>query len=51
MHRQKKSLSKIDKVILHFMALQRKYGVDDGARTHDAWNHNPVLYQLNYIHH
>ncbi|SBV93955.1 hypothetical protein KL86CLO1_10448 [uncultured Eubacteriales bacterium] len=27
------------------------YGVDDGTRTRDNWNHNPVLYQLNYIHH
>ena len=26
-------------------------GVDDGTRTRNAWNHNPVLYQLNYIHH
>ena len=25
-------------------------GVDDGTRTRNAWNHNPVLYQLNYIH-
>ena len=25
--------------------------VDDGARTHDTRNHNPMLYQLNYIHH
>ncbi len=23
----------------------------DGARTHDHWNHNPVLYQLSYAHH
>ena len=28
-----------------------KYGVDDGARTHDNWNHNPGLYQLSYAHH
>ena len=27
-----------------------KYGVDDGARTHDRWNHNPELYQLSYAH-
>jgi hypothetical protein len=27
------------------------YGVDDGARTHDHWNHNPGLYQLSYTHH
>ncbi len=27
------------------------YGVDDGTRTRDTWNHNPVLYRLNYIHH
>ena len=26
-------------------------GKDDGARTHDTRNHNPMLYQLNYIHH
>ncbi len=25
-------------------------GVDDGARTHDHWNHNPGLYQLSYAH-
>ncbi len=23
----------------------------DGTRTRDTWNHNPVLYQLNYTHH
>ena len=28
-----------------------KYGVDDGSRTHDTGNHNPVLYQLSYAHH
>ncbi len=28
-----------------------KYGVDDGARTHDDRNHNPGLYQLSYAHH
>ena len=28
-----------------------KNGVDDGARTHDRRNHNPVLYQLSYAHH
>ena len=27
------------------------FWVDDGARTHDTRNHNPMLYQLNYIHH
>ena len=27
------------------------YGVDNGARTHDTRNHNPVLCQLSYIHH
>jgi hypothetical protein len=27
-----------------------KYGVADGARTHDNWNHNPGLYQLSYSH-
>ena len=25
--------------------------MDDGARTHDRWNHNPELYQLSYVHH
>ena len=25
--------------------------VDDGTRTHDTRNHNPMLCQLNYIHH
>lgn len=28
-----------------------EYGVDDGSRTHDTGNHNPVLYQLSYAHH
>ena len=28
-----------------------KYGVADGARTHDNRNHNPGLYQLSYSHH
>ena len=27
------------------------YGVGDGTRTRNTWNHNPVLYQLNYTHH
>ncbi len=27
------------------------FGVDDGTRTHDDWNHNPGLYQLSYTHH
>ena len=27
-----------------------KSGVDDGARTHDRWIHNPELYQLSYAH-
>ncbi len=27
------------------------FGVIDGARTHDNWNHNPGLYQLSYDHH
>ena len=31
-------------------ALSHKYGVDNGARTHDTRNHNPVLCQLSYIH-
>ncbi len=26
-------------------------GVDDGNRTHDRRSHNPVLYQLSYVHH
>ena len=25
--------------------------MDDGSRTHDTGNHNPVLYQLSYAHH
>ena len=25
--------------------------MDDGFRTHDTGNHNPVLYQLSYAHH
>ena len=28
-----------------------KSGVDDGDRTHDNRDHNPVLYQLSYAHH
>ena len=31
--------------------LRERLWVDDGARTHDTRNHNPMLYQLNYIHH
>ena len=31
--------------------IRRRWRVDDGARTHDTRNHNPMLYQLNYIHH
>ncbi len=27
------------------------FGVDDGTRTRDNWNHNPGLYQLSYVHH
>ena len=27
------------------------FGVADGTRTHDRWNHNPELYQLSYGHH
>jgi hypothetical protein len=26
------------------------FGVTDGARTHNRWNHNPELYQLSYGH-
>ena len=33
------------------MGLEPTTRVDDGARTHDTRNHNPMLYQLNYIHH
>ena len=33
------------------MLLSFFYGVGDGTRTHNAWNHNPVLCQLNYTHH
>ena len=32
-------------------ALCHESGVDDGTRTRDTRNHNPMLYQLNYIHH
>ena len=28
-----------------------KTGVEDGARTRDTRNHNPMLYRLSYIHH
>ena len=31
-------------------ALSHKYGVGNGARTHDTRNHNPVLCQLSYTH-
>ena len=27
------------------------FGVNDGDRTRDNRNHNPMLYQLSYIHH
>ena len=27
------------------------FGVADGTRTRDNWNHNPGLYQLSYGHH
>ncbi len=30
---------------------QPRYGVGNGARTHDTRNHNPVLCQLSYTHH
>lgn len=30
--------------------LQGNFGVTDGTRTHDDWNHNPGLYQLSYGH-
>lgn len=36
---------------LTIKAPSKKYGVDDGNRTHDNWNHNPALYQLSYAHH
>ena len=29
----------------------RLFGVNDGNRTHDQRSHNPLLYQLSYIHH
>ncbi len=29
---------------------QGNFGVTDGTRTHDDWNHNPGLYQLSYGH-
>ena len=29
----------------------KNFGVADGTRTHDNWNHNPGLYQLSYSHH
>ncbi len=35
----------------HDQGAFKKYGVDDGNRTHDNWNHNPALYQLSYAHH
>ena len=31
-------------------ALSHKYGVGNGARTHDTRNHTPVLCQLSYTH-
>lgn len=27
------------------------FGVNGGDRTHDPRNHNPMLYQLSYVHH
>jgi hypothetical protein len=30
---------------------RERFGVADGARTHDNQNHNLALYQLNYSHH
>ena len=49
MHPQTDGLShpikKDDRQVVFF------YGVGDGTRTHNAWNHNPVLCQLNYTHH
>ena len=29
----------------------KRIGAGDGTRTHNTWNHNPVLCQLNYTHH
>lgn len=57
MNRQRESA----KIIRIFMTAQMKtaaasgcfqinFGVADGARTHDNWNHNPGLYQLSYSH-
>ena len=31
--------------------VERKLGVNDGARTRDISDHNRVLYQLSYAHH
>ena len=36
---------------LGFLPIPFSSGVDNGARTHDTRNHNPVLCQLSYIHH
>src|SRR5262245_14303227 len=32
-------------------AAEGEVGVDDGVRTHDPRDHNPMLCQLSYIHH
>jgi hypothetical protein len=37
-------------VMLKRDELQGNFGVTDGTRTHDDWNHNPGLYQLSYGH-
>ena len=36
---------------LGFLPIPFLSGVDNGARTHDTRNHNPVLCQLSYTHH
>ncbi len=33
------------------LSYRRREWVGSGDRTHDTWNHNPVLYQLSYTHH
>ena len=33
------------------LKVPERYGVNDGTRTRDPRNHNPLLCQLSYIHH
>ena len=42
--------SPTNKNALQIIAGRFKFGVADGARTHDNRNHNPGLYQLSYSH-